>query len=279
MPTYGTAMIIAQPGKINVQHWRGDAIYQNGMRIISPVYQDLTPSSNPYPGDTFTSTAVYPVGTEVIIELYNVGGEGGSTKTNKTVFAQFQDGYRPGYTWQINWEDGGIGSSDYDYNDSFTYIYTTGTGNINLSRIRYRAFIEEPCYPPINDNYNNAIELNSSIGELEVSNICATYEQNEYKRYFSQAGTVWYKWTAPSAGRWDFWTSPSLLNTPLLEDTSIVAFRGSSPIQSNYVYADNDSGAGLYSLITINAETGFTYYIAIDGNGFGWTKLNWNGPY
>lgn len=142
MPTYGdtTSIIIAQPGRINVQHWRGIANYQNGLRIISPIFQDLTGTSNPYPGDTFTSTAVYAAGTEIIVELYNVGGSGGSTKTNKTIYAQFQDGYNPGYTWQINWEDGGIPVADFDYNDSYTFISTTGYGNLNLSRIRYRAW-------------------------------------------------------------------------------------------------------------------------------------------
>jgi hypothetical protein len=136
MPTFGMPMIIAQSGKIIVQHWQGDASAANGMRIISPFAEDITPTAHPYPGDTVQSVAVYPAGTEVIIQLYNTWT---TNLENTTPYAMFLDGYNPGYTWRIDWEDWSLND---DFNDSHTFIYTTGFGNISLSKIRYRSWLE-----------------------------------------------------------------------------------------------------------------------------------------
>ncbi len=55
---------------------------------------------------------------------------------------------------------------------------------------------------PSNDDFANAIELLGSEGEIAGSNLGATLEPGEL--YGQLASTVWYRWTAPEDGTWEF---------------------------------------------------------------------------
>lgn len=55
---------------------------------------------------------------------------------------------------------------------------------------------------PLNDNFVNAIELNGESGEISGTNLGATLESGEIYGYLSSS--VWYRWTAPVDGQYEF---------------------------------------------------------------------------
>ena len=71
---------------------------------------------------------------------------------------------------------------------------------------------------PANDDFADAIELDGAEGEVSGDNRGATMEPGE--RFSSIAATVWYRWTAPEDGSWDFRTDAS--------ESAVLVFTGSS---------------------------------------------------
>ena len=72
---------------------------------------------------------------------------------------------------------------------------------------------------PANDDFVNAVELNGAEDEVSGDNRGATMEPGE--RFGPIAATVWYRWTAPEDGSWDFRTDAS--------ESAVLVFTGSSP--------------------------------------------------
>jgi hypothetical protein len=102
--------------------------------------------------------------------------------------------------------------------------------------------------PPANDDFANAQAIsNTTSGSVSGTNVDATREANEPQHNGNaQGASVWYKWTAPAAGRYRF-TNNSL---------------------QTKVYSGNNVGA--LTLVSDNngrfqATSGATYYIAVDG--------------
>ena len=63
---------------------------------------------------------------------------------------------------------------------------------------------------PANNGFDAAVALDAEEGSTSGSNVGATLEPGEY--FGSLAGTVWYTWTAPDDGRWEFRLSESRLH-------------------------------------------------------------------
>lgn len=120
---------------------------------------------------------------------------------------------------------------------------------------------------PRNDNFANAIALEGSSGDISGSNFGATLEPGEL--YGQLASTVWYEWTAPEDGSWQF----------QIEDTLIVhvlAFVGDNVGDLRLVSDVRSPGEPIEFSATQNAK----YHIMVaspNANSGGWAfdKLSW----
>lgn len=132
---------------------------------------------------------------------------------------------------------------------------------------------------PINDNYQNAIYLNSNSGTLVGSNVDAT-KQYDFPEY-SERGSVWFYWVAANDGVVNFNTYGSNFNT------SIASYASSNFIPSDQLATNDDTdepiqpetgvNTGLESKISFSVVSGGTYYIEVGGypeEEGDWT-LNW----
>src|SRR5205814_7267214 len=93
------------------------------------------------------------------------------------------------------------------------------------------------------------------------SNVGATTETGEPYHGGNIGGkTVWWTWTAPSAGSVTINTSGSSF------DTLLGVYTGTSVSGLTTVVSNDDIGGGvLQSRVTFNAVVGTTYRIAVDG--------------
>lgn len=128
---------------------------------------------------------------------------------------------------------------------------------------------------PANDNFSDAQLLSGAGGTVTGTNAGATREPGEPDLTGLGMGfTVWYSWTAPSSGQFEFNTNGSDFNTVL------GIWTGSRVDALTYV-AVNDSGGGgsSYDRIALRAAAGTTYRVQVDGRGFptptGTIVLNW----
>ena len=69
---------------------------------------------------------------------------------------------------------------------------------------------------PLNDDFAAAVVIEDATGDVDGTNAGATLEPGEF--FGDLAGTVWYRWTAPSDGAWEFETNTS--------DLRVLAFVG-----------------------------------------------------
>ncbi|QTA83685.1 Uncharacterized protein dnl_60990 [Desulfonema limicola] len=133
--------------------------------------------------------------------------------------------------------------------------------------------INESTTGPANNNFISASAISSMSGQTSGSNDKAGKETGEPNHAGNSGGkSVWWKWTAPQTNYFNFDTHGSTFNTLL------AVYTGSSVgsltlISSN----DDDKSASNASGLTFQAQSGSTYYIAVDGyNGVsGSIILNW----
>ena len=121
---------------------------------------------------------------------------------------------------------------------------------------------------PINDNFANAIELSGESGEMSGDNLGATLEVGEL--YGNLASSVWYQWTAPDDGQWEFQIQDAEL-------VHILAFVGDTVSDLRLVSNFVDPG----DPITVHAKQDQTYRIMVaspDAYSSGWAydALLWN---
>ncbi|MFM8337380.1 MAG: PPC domain-containing protein, partial [Opitutaceae bacterium] len=74
-------------------------------------------------------------------------------------------------------------------------------------------------------------------------------------------GSVWWRWTAPTAGTVTIATDGSSF------DTLLAVYTGTKVEALTLVAADDDSGEGPRSLVTFTAVAGTEYRLAVDGKG------------
>lgn len=120
---------------------------------------------------------------------------------------------------------------------------------------------------PINDSFSDAIELTGESGEISGNNLGATLEVGELYGYLSS--TVWYHWTAPDDGEWEFQIEDS-------EVVHLLVFEGDDVSDLRLVSNFRDAG----EVITVNAKKDQTFRIMVASpNAFygGWVydALTW----
>jgi secreted trypsin-like serine protease len=124
--------------------------------------------------------------------------------------------------------------------------------------------------PETNDMFAAATTLSGAAGTIHGSNLRATNEPGEPVLGFAPQATVWYRWSAPNSGTFQFTTVGSNF------DTVLAAATGSS-ITSLTQVAFNDDSIGVQSKIQFAATAGTTYRIRVDGfaGQRGSIQLNW----
>lgn len=115
--------------------------------------------------------------------------------------------------------------------------------------------------PPANDAFANAVELAGDAQDVAGTNREATKELGE-PRHAGNAGgaSIWYRWTAPAAGRVTVSTCGSDF------DTLLAVYTGEQLALLDDVEA-NDDACGEQSRVSFATTAGTTYRIAVDGYG------------
>lgn len=120
---------------------------------------------------------------------------------------------------------------------------------------------------PANDAFAAAQVISGNSGTVNGSNIGATKEVNEPNHAANPGGkSVWYQWTAPSSGVWQFETVGSGF------DTLLAVYTGAGVANLNQIAANDDivGATNTVSRLSFAAVAGTVYRIAVDGfNGTG----------
>ncbi len=126
---------------------------------------------------------------------------------------------------------------------------------------------------PGNDDFAAATALSGSYGEKKGTTADATSQSGEpLLQYKSNArNTVWWKWNAPSSGKFRFTTAGSSF------DTVMGVYTGYSLSSLAAKAQDDDGAANRASACTFSAVAGTTYYICVAGYNAasGMVKLSW----
>lgn len=126
---------------------------------------------------------------------------------------------------------------------------------------------------PVNDDFGKARVIVGPNGTLPGSTVLATKEVGENDHTGGPNGTVgasiWYRWTAPTTGRFYFQTFSSSFPNVLAVYTGTSVAALTNVVRSTTVVPE---------YVEFNATAGTTYHIAIDGltGDTGRTVLNWN---
>jgi hypothetical protein len=126
--------------------------------------------------------------------------------------------------------------------------------------------------PAANDNFSLCFPISGGSGTFQGINSPATREAGE-PQHAGVAGTnsVWFCWTAPSAGWFSFDTFGSS------GDTLLAVYTGSTVSSLTRIAANDDADAAGGSQVAFRATTGMACRIAVDAvpGGAGVFKLNW----
>ncbi len=118
-----------------------------------------------------------------------------------------------------------------------------------------------PGVVPANNNFANATVITGDLPlALEGSNVGTNKEPGEPAHAGNSGGrSVWWRWTAPSAGTAAVTTQGSRF------DTLLAVYTGSSVSALTQVAANNDATSVRTSAVTFVTTAGTTYHIAVDG--------------
>jgi hypothetical protein len=127
---------------------------------------------------------------------------------------------------------------------------------------------------PSNDNFVNAIFMQSASGTLTTNNHFATREPGEPNHVgFMGDKSVWYYWTAPFTGSVVIDTVGSNF------DTTLAVYTGTVVSNLSVLTSNDDIGGGVTaSQVGLSVAANTTYRVVVDGwNGEnGNVTLNWN---
>ena len=125
-----------------------------------------------------------------------------------------------------------------------------------------------------NDNFANAAVISGTSGAATGANVGASRQSGE-PNPGSAGYSVWWKWTAPASGAFEFDTHGSSF------DTVLAVYTGSAVSALTEVAKNDNSGGDVTSAVAFNAVSGTTYYFMVDGKtSSGAIKLNWKtGPF
>ncbi len=138
---------------------------------------------------------------------------------------------------------------------------TYSNGSVNVTTPRIDVLAAGGSAGPPNDNFANATSLSGPAPTVTGdTNVGATKETGEPNHAGNVGGhSVWYSWTAPATGPVTVDTDGSNF------DTTLATYTGNAVNGLTLVAQDDDSGPGTTSLVEIDATSGFTYRIAVDG--------------
>ena len=124
-----------------------------------------------------------------------------------------------------------------------------------------------------NDDFRCRTRLDGASGQANGDNEGAGKESGEPEHDDKSGGaSVWWTWTAPASGTFIFDTRGSDF------DTLLAVYTGNSVNRLTGVASDDDIGGGVrQSEVSVTAQQGQTYHIAVDGYGdaTGNIVLNW----
>jgi hypothetical protein len=119
-----------------------------------------------------------------------------------------------------------------------------------------------PAGAPVNDSFSNRITINGTQVTMYGTSIKATKQTGEPKHAGNQGGkSVWWTWTAPSAGTVTIDTLTSNF------DTLLAVYTGTSVSALTSVASNDDikGDAAGNSRVSFNTVAGRVYQIAVDG--------------
>lgn len=126
----------------------------------------------------------------------------------------------------------------------------------------YRQTVEYVVIKPLaNDNFANALVLNSAaIVQAHANNKTATLEEGEPSISNMTGGaSVWWRWTAPAAGKVEINTARSKF------DTLLGVYTGNSVTALELIAENDDSSYAVTSKLSFVARAGVEYHIVVDG--------------
>ena len=126
--------------------------------------------------------------------------------------------------------------------------------------------------PLVNDAFSGAVVIRDATGSTASSTIAATREFGEPTHGgYNPSASIWYRWTAPNDGSLVVDTRVSGF------DTLLGVYTGSAVNALTTVATNDDAPGGTWSRVVVSAQSGVTYFIAIDGYNrrTGSTMLNW----
>lgn len=117
-------------------------------------------------------------------------------------------------------------------------------------------------HPAANNNFAGRIALSAASLTTVADNRAANLEPGEPVHAGVPGGrSLWWSWTAPSAGTVTISTAGSTI------DTLLAAYTGSDLASLQYIAANDDASFDLTSEISFNTQAGQTYHLAVDGYG------------
>lgn len=156
-----------------------------------------------------------------------------------------------------------------------TYYYFIQAA-VNISGTRpsaYSAYATGKKPLLANDAFGSAIAVSGNSGSTSGSTEGATMQAGEPEHHgeATAVNSVWWMWTAPSAGQATFDTIGSSFDT-------VLAIYTGTAVNSLTAVGSNDDAVGLASRIAINTTAGTVYRIAVAGYGgeYGTVVLNWS---
>jgi subtilase family serine protease len=162
-------------------------------------------------------------------------------------------GIRNGTTWTIAASTTGLTAGTYTY-------YAVATDRAGVQTVASTPVTVTAASTLQNDNFANATTLTGLSASIAGSNVGATHETKEPFILKSGGKSVWYSWTAPSAGTVTLTTAGSDF------DTLLGVYKGASVAKLTLVKANDDSPVfELTSTVTFKAVAGTTYHFAVDG--------------
>ena len=115
---------------------------------------------------------------------------------------------------------------------------------------------------PANDSFARASPIGSSNGTFSVSSVGATKEPGEPDHANQRGGaSLWWSWTAPSAGTVSISTDGSNF------DTILAVYTGNGLNSLTVIAANDDSDTAVTSAVSFFTQAGQSYRIAVDGYG------------
>jgi hypothetical protein len=148
------------------------------------------------------------------------------------------------------------------------FVQGIGTIFLVLAVLKAQAL----AFPPMNDDFENAILLNGVSGQYSAFNSEATKQEGEPDHFGKVGGvSVWWTWTAEkkSIVRMDTVGSDF--------DTILAVYTGSAVNALTEITGNDDGTSGTSSEVSFTAQAGVSYAVVVDGykGETGGITLNW----